>query len=331
MEEKIDFVVTWVDGEDPEWLEEKRKYVPMPVNKNNDTDSKNRYRDMKTFKYWFRAVEKYAPWVNKVYFITWGHVPEWLNVNNEKLVVVNHKDFIPNEILPTFNSNSIEMYMNRINGLSEKFVYFNDDIFLGRKVNPNDFFKNGKPKDSLVFDALSFNKTDRTMSRILSNNIELLSAMFNKRQIIKKNFWKIFNLKYGKELFRTICLLPWKGFTGITNPHMGISYTKTSFNEVWERFGNEIYKSTQNRVRSENDISHWLVRYWQLMKGDFVPKRIKEDKRYPGVIIRDLDKSNFYDYTLIFIRDKLITDDDIKDFSDEFKENIKMRRETYGF
>ena len=60
-------------------------------------------------------------------------------------------------------------------------------------------------------------------------------------------------------------------------------------------------------------------------------KRIKEDKRYPGVIIRDLDKSNFYDYTLIFIRDKLITEDDIKDFSDEFKENIKMRRETYGF
>ena len=49
------------------------------------------------------------------------------------------------------------------------------------------------------------------------------------------------------------------------------------------------------------------------------------------VIIRDLDKSNFDDYTLIFIRDKLITEDDIKDFSDEFKENIKMRRETYGF
>ena len=63
----------------------------------------------------------------------------------------------------------------------------------------------------------------------------------------------------------------------------------------------------------------------------FLEKRIKEDKRYPGVIIRDLDKSNFDAYTLIFIRDKLITEDDIKDFSSEFKENIKMRRKIYGF
>lgn len=65
--------------------------------------------------------------------------------------------------------------------------------------------------------------------------------------------------------------------------------------------------------------------FWEL------EKRIKEDKRYPGVIIRDLDKSNFDDYTLILIRDELITEDDIKDFSDEFKENIKMRRKIYGF
>lgn len=65
--------------------------------------------------------------------------------------------------------------------------------------------------------------------------------------------------------------------------------------------------------------------FWEL------EKRIKEDKKYPGVIIRDLDKSNFDDYTLILIRDELITEDDIKDFSDEFKENIKMRRKIYGF
>ena len=67
------------------------------------------------------------------------------------------------------------------------------------------------------------------------------------------------------------------------------------------------------------------INFWEL------EKRIKEDKKYPGVIIRDLDKSNFDDYTLILIRDKLINEDDIKDFSDEFKENIKKRRETYGF
>ena len=67
------------------------------------------------------------------------------------------------------------------------------------------------------------------------------------------------------------------------------------------------------------------INFWEL------EKRIKEDKRYPGVRITNLDKSNFDIYVLIFIRDKLITEDDLKDFSDEFKENIKERRKTYGY
>ena len=104
MQEKIDFVIMWVDGSDPKWLEEKNKYLDKKIDTSNAI---NRYRDMGVLKYWFRGVEKFAPWVNKIHFVTWGHVPSWLNTNNPKLNVVKHEDFIPQKYLPVFNANAI--------------------------------------------------------------------------------------------------------------------------------------------------------------------------------------------------------------------------------
>ena len=69
--------------------------------------------------------------------------PSWLNVANEKIVVVKHEDFIPKEYLPTFNSHTIELNLHRIKGLSEYFIYFNDDTFILDKLQEKDFFKNG--------------------------------------------------------------------------------------------------------------------------------------------------------------------------------------------
>ena len=142
---KIDFVVTWVDGSDEKWLKEKNKYK---ADKNQDA-SNTRYRDYEIIKYFFRSVEKYAPWVNKIYFITWGHVPKWLNSKNPKLVIVKHKDFIPKKYLPTFNSCAIELNMHRIKDLSETFVYFNDDMVLNNYTKEKDFFENGYPYSKL--------------------------------------------------------------------------------------------------------------------------------------------------------------------------------------
>ena len=122
----IDFVVTWVDGNDPIWQAEKAKYSP-----NKNADNRNvRFRDWDNMQYWFRAVEKFAPWVNKIHFVTYGHLPKWLNTDNPKLNIVKHSDFIPKEYLPTFSSHSIELNLHRIEGLAERFVYFNDDMFL---------------------------------------------------------------------------------------------------------------------------------------------------------------------------------------------------------
>ena len=136
---KIDFVIPWVDGSDPAWRKEKYKYMGI-----DEPDAgAERYREMGILKYWFRAVEAYAPWVNQIHFITWGHLPQWLNTECPKLHIVNHKDYIPEKYLPTFSSHPIELNIHRIPGLSEHFVYFNDDMFLNGPVKPEFFFQNG--------------------------------------------------------------------------------------------------------------------------------------------------------------------------------------------
>ena len=126
----IDFVVTWVDASDPEWLSQKEKYHTELSHSEKKDNSSFRYREWGMFRYWFRAVEQYAPWVRYVWLVTCGHTPEWLNTEHPKLRVVRHEDFIPKEYLPTFSSICIELNLWRISGLSEHFVYFNDDMYL---------------------------------------------------------------------------------------------------------------------------------------------------------------------------------------------------------
>lgn len=133
MTEEIDIVVTQVDSEDLNWHNKKNKYLD-DSHVNQTTNSDERYRNWDLIKYWFRGVERYAAWVNKSFFITEGHLPEWLNTNHEKLVIVKHSDFIAQEFLPTYNSNVIELSLHKITeGYQRILFYINDDMFL---MNP---------------------------------------------------------------------------------------------------------------------------------------------------------------------------------------------------
>ena len=142
--EKIDFVILWVDGNDEVWLKEKCNY------QNTEFNTINRFRDFDNLQYLFRGIEKYAPWVNNIFFITYGHLPKWLDTSNPKLKIITHKEFIPHEYLPTYNSNVIEMHLHRIKDLAEQFVVFNDDLFILNKLENLDFFENGKVKDFYI-------------------------------------------------------------------------------------------------------------------------------------------------------------------------------------
>ena len=139
--QEIDFVITWVDGSDDRWQKEKQETRKRLGIMADVDDRKERYRDWDNLQYWFRGVEKYAPWVRRIHFVTWGHLPKWLNTDHPKLHVVNHEDFIPREYRPTFNSHTIEWNLHRIPDLAEQFVYFNDDIFLTNQVCEEDFLR----------------------------------------------------------------------------------------------------------------------------------------------------------------------------------------------
>ena len=280
----IDFVVTWVDGNDPAWQKEKAAHSDQKNAQalTSRIDSRNvRYRDLGLLRYWFRGVEKFAPWVRKIHFVTWGHMPDWLDIDNPKLNVVRHEDFIPKEFLPTFNSNAIEIHMHRIKGLSERFVYFNDDMFLIRRAEETDFFKGGKPCDILAFQPIVANPANPIMSHLLLNDALVISKYFDKRENVKKQPDKYFNPSYPPiYFFYNMLELAFPKFTGFFSAHGPFSFCKQTFEELWEREDDQLRETSAHKFRSKDDLTIYLIREWQKLTGNFTAQNINKYFKY---------------------------------------------------
>lgn len=273
----IDFVVTWVDGDDPAWLEERSRYMSA---ENTAANAVNRYRDWDLMKYWFRGVEKFAPWVNKVYLVTWGHYPEWLNVEHPKLKIVSHEDYIPQECLPTYNSNVIELYMHRIPDISEQFVVFNDDILLTDYVKEVDFYRKGLPCETVILGQTFGLSMDDVFNYTMFNNIALINKYFSKKEVVQKYWKKFYSPRYGAALVRNILLTPFGHFSGFLDCHLPASHLKSTFQEVWEKEGAILQNCGTHRFREKGDVTHWLMKYWQICQGRFAPRSIKWGKSF---------------------------------------------------
>ena len=285
---KIDFVLPWVDGNDPEWR--KSFLAHLPESGKSDDTREVRYRDWGLLRYWFRGVERFAPWVNKIHFITCGHYPDWLDLNHPKLNFVRHEDYIPSECLPTFNSNSIELSLYRLEALADRFVLFNDDTFLVGKVNPERFFYQGLPCDIAAFDVVASTSPANKFAHTILNNVSAINQRFRKREVLRRHPMKWFHPLYGVHLFRNIALLPWPYFTGFINPHLPNAYLRSTLMEVWESYGDLLAEACTERFRSVNDYSDWLFRYWQLVKGDFHPINVFASSAYMEITERTLPR-----------------------------------------
>lgn len=267
MPQDIDFVIIWVDGSDPEWKAERDRYSP-----DKNTDSRDeRYRDWDNLMYWFRGAEKFAPWVRKIHFVTWGHLPPWLNTNHPKLNIVNHKDYIPEKYLPTFNANPIELNLHRIKGLSEKFVYFNDDVFIIKPVTEENFFKSGLPCDSACLNAHCYSP-ELSFHFSPFRDIGMINKYFNIKDVIKAAPFKWINPIYGKELLRTLALLPCPRFPGMWQHHLASSFLKSTFEELWEKEYEELDETCCHKFRHMLDYNQWLFKEWQLAQNKFMPR-----------------------------------------------------------
>lgn len=138
----IDAVWTWVDGADPEWQKRRADWQGTSPT-TFDGDDPNRFIDAEELRYSLRSVAMYAPWIRHLYIVTDRQRPAWL-ADHDRVTVVDHSEiFGEGSALPTFNSHAIENNLHHIEGLSEHFLYFNDDVFLGRRVTAEDFFTPG--------------------------------------------------------------------------------------------------------------------------------------------------------------------------------------------
>eukprot|EP01138_Halocafeteria_seosinensis_P008134 gb/GECG01008314.1/.p1 GENE.gb/GECG01008314.1/~~gb/GECG01008314.1/.p1 ORF type:complete len:1154 (+),score=123.58 gb/GECG01008314.1/:1-3462(+) len=175
---QIDAVYTWVNGSDPVWLAQLQYYKELSEKETSTEEkegksgqddagsqqdkktktaaevieekvnelrrnpvSSNRYRDNEELRYSLRSLEKYAPWIRHIYIVTNGQVPSWLDLSDLRVSIVSHEEIFPDpSVLPVFSSPSIEAHLHRIPGLSKKFIYFNDDVFLGAPTWPSDFW-----------------------------------------------------------------------------------------------------------------------------------------------------------------------------------------------
>ena len=267
----IDFVVLWVDGNDPAWQKEKAQYSPKKTDASN---SANRFRDWGLMPYWFRAIEKFTPWVRKIHFVTWGHLPEFLDTTNPKLNIVKHTDFMPEGSLPTFSSHALEVNLHRIPDLAENFVYFNDDMFILRPMAEEAFFKDGLPCTYGREVPMPFIGEIGIWQHASANNMGIINKHFDKRTQ--------FNLYKNKFISKTYrwqdnlrAYVSWKLFPnyfyGFENLHAPGAYCKKTFQEVWEKEPEILNSTTFNKFRQASDLNQWIMLWWQVASGSFTP------------------------------------------------------------
>jgi len=272
---KIDFVLPWVDSDDLNWQKEKAKY-DLKYN-TEDKHTHTRFRDMHTLKYVLRSIEKYCPWYHKIYLITTGHYPKWLDITHPKIELITHeKLFIDKSALPVFNSNAIEMNLVNIKNLSENFIYLNDDMIIWEPLEINRFFKCNKPIDFFHHAWIPRNrfyeliKGKDTWIDALNNNITLINnTSFSDTMNNQQYYHYSYSLKQKISNFLQKNI--YKKLFWIKHWHHPQPYLKSSIEKVYSTYTKEMKDTSRHKFRSSSDITPYLYRYWHLVTGNFEP------------------------------------------------------------
>lgn len=244
---EIDIVYLWVDGNDPNWLRRKLQLTGN-FNENSEQNCKGRYINNNELMYSLRALEKNAPWIRKVFIVTDNQIPEWLNTENARVQIVDHTQILAKEALPCYNSSVIEYYLHNIPGLSEYFLFSNDDMFINKPVSPESFFnENGLPYIRLKRKV--FGRWHHHFKTLIGQNIGHYRKM----------------LIASSEL---VYKITGKYFSGI--PHHNIdAYRKSMYKECVENvFNKEVKRSCINHVRTDGDLHRSAFSYYVLAKKE---------------------------------------------------------------
>ena len=253
--EPIDVVYTWVDGSDPAWLARKaaaqEEYYRRTGMLHALAANDSRFTSRDELRYSMRSLDMYADWVRHVYLVTDGQVPEWLDTSHPRLTVVTHEElFGQRGMLPTFNSHAIESQLHRIEGLSEHYLYLNDDVFFGRPVSPSLFFHS----NGIAQFYLSSAKVG--LSAASGRDMPVMSAGKNNRDLVAKMFDRTISNKFQ---------------------HVPHALRRTVMLDMEQDFPADFERTAASQFRNHEDISisASLSHYYAYATGRAVPGTLK--------------------------------------------------------
>lgn len=209
------------------------------------TDTHFSWRSWGTERQLVLLVKKNLPWIRNIYVILAqeSQLQDWMK--DEKVTIVYHKDIIPQKYLPTFNSNTIEMFLHKIPGLSEYFIYANDDMFPLTPMDETDFFEDGKPCQHMA--QVDWPSKQGTFIKKCKNAQCFVASLFGKGAPKK---W-------------------------LLNGHSLAPIKKSTCEILWEKGEKEIEASI-SRLRNEKSFSQYIYSWWQHYSGDYIDKSFKK-------------------------------------------------------
>lgn len=249
----IDLVYLWVNGNDPVWRARKNAYVPEEKREDPQVAGACRYFDNDELRYSLRSVEAFAPWIRRIYIITDDQSPSWLDTSNPRVRLVSHREIMPADLLPVFSSTVLEWFLPQIPGLSEHFLYANDDYFFSRPVGPDFFFdEQGLPIVRLKVQSLKRHDDD------------IYCHMVSQMQ-------RAVRARYGR------C-------TTLAPHHNVDAYRRSDYLACIEAFDKELEATRYSRFRHRDDWQRSLVSYYMLACGRATMRRVTRFNRVHGPI-----------------------------------------------
>ncbi|WP_309649972.1 stealth conserved region 3 domain-containing protein [Nocardioides sp.] len=239
----VDVVYTWVDGSDPEWDAARQARLDGVVGtaRTRESSGQARFLARDELRYSLRSLHLFAPWVRRIHVVTAGQVPDWLDTSDPRINLVDHRDILPPDGLPTFNSHAIETSLHLIEGLAEHFLYFNDDFFLARPVHPETFFS---PAGlfATFFSATTIGLTDTPDAP------PYLKAAWNNRNLLFDAFGQV---------------------TTNNLAHAPYPHRVSVLREIAERFAEPVAATARSPFRSDTDVAMLssLAQHYGLLTG----------------------------------------------------------------
>lgn len=264
--QKVDAVYLWVDGEDPTFQKLRNSAARRRTYK--ESLAPQRFRDNGEMRHSLRSLESHAPWVDKVHIVHQDILPSWLDISNPRIRTIRHEEIFPDpSVLPTFNSCAIELNLHRIPGLSRRFLYFNDDLFLGRDLPFPDYLDpEGRQRFFLEPNPISlWTWTKPIHDKAYAYTLRHIRHFLGRRRYNECLQVLASSSRGWRRLLPPRCLLP---------AHVPQLYNRDALSELETHFPEEYRKTRAHRLRSPEDIVFRILYGFYLVDKDALEPRL---------------------------------------------------------